>query len=611
MTLSDIPLFLVDAFAERAFAGNTAAVCLLDGPAENAWMQRVAAELGQAATAFVSPSGNGVLGLRWFTVTTELTLCGHGTLAAAHVLWERGEPSEILRFETASGPLTARREAGRVGLGFPAMPPWRVDPPDGLVDVLGGVEPSFTGRNDLDLFVELPSEAHVRSLAPDLRRLDALDARGLIVTAASSNPAFSFVSRYFAPKLGIPEDQATGSAHCALGPFWSERLHRDDLIGIQLSPRGGEVEVRLDVPGRVYLIGRAITMVRGTLQSTVQTERPEIAASPGSAGHRREGADPEALSDLATPWCIRVLVTLRIADHIAAGITDVEHLAAAAGCDTAALHNVLGHVVDRGVFEETAPGRFALNDAARALLDPGQRLGLDLEGIGGRMAHAWGSLLIYVRTGIPGYSEVFGLPFWEDLAAHPDVAASFDALMGPAGHGTPDADIPVTGGWESVRTVVDVGGGTGTMLAEILRTHPHIHGILVDFPGTVARSGETFQTAGVADRVTTVGQSFFDPLPAGADLYLLKKVLNDWPDRETVAILRRCAEAAGPSGRVVVLGGVSADDAPRRLAIEMILVGGKSNTVTEFRDLARQAGLEVSAAERQPSGRIVVECRPT
>lgn len=321
------------------------------------------------------------------------------------------------------------------------------------------------------------------------------------------------------------------------------------------------------------------------------------------------GADLGALSDLCTPWCIHVVATLRIAEHVAAGVSGVEGLAAAAGCDADALHNVLGYLADRGVFEETAPGRFALNDAARGLLDA--RPFLDLDGIGGRMAYAWGTLLTYVRTGAPGYAEVFGLPFWEDLAAHPEVAASFDALMGPAGHGTPDADIPVSGGWDPVRTVVDVGGGTGAMLAEILRARPHVRGTLVDHPGTVARSAEIFQAAGVADRVRAVGQSFFDPLPPGADLYLLKKVLNDWPDPEQTAILRRCAEAARPGGRVVVLGGVSAEDAPRRLTIEMVLLGGRTNTLSRFRELARAAGLEVAAAAPQPSGHLVVECRPT
>ena len=324
----------------------------------------------------------------------------------------------------------------------------------------------------------------------------------------------------------------------------------------------------------------------------------------------QEHVDLRALSDLCTPWCLRVVVTLRIADHIVAGSTEIDALAAAAGCDADALYHVLGHLVGRGVFHEPEPRRFALNEAAQALLDPAQRLELDLAGIGGRLAHAWGTLLTYVRTGTPAYDEVFGLPFWEDLDAHPDIAASFDALMGPAGHGRPDAGIQIMGGWESVRTVVDVGGGTGSLLAEILLAQPHISGILVDLPATVARAVETFQSAGVAERVRVAGQSFFDPLPAGADVYVLQKVLNDWPDRETRAILQRCAEAARPRGRIVVLGGVIPDNAPRALTIEMVLVGGKSNTVAEFRELARQAGLEVVVAEQQPSGRFVVECRP-
>jgi 2,7-dihydroxy-5-methyl-1-naphthoate 7-O-methyltransferase len=322
---------------------------------------------------------------------------------------------------------------------------------------------------------------------------------------------------------------------------------------------------------------------------------------------QQAGRDLGALADLQTPWCLRVVATLRIAEHIAGGISDIDDLAAAAGCHAGALHNVLGHLAGQGVFREAAPGRFELTETARGLLSDSQFLGLD--GIGGRMAYAWASLPTYVRTGRPGYQELFGLPFWADLAAHPDIAASFDALMGPAGHGLPDPEFELTGGWDQVRTVVDVGGGTGTMLAEILRTHPGIRGTLVDFPETVARAAETFRAAGLADRVATVGQSFFDPLPAGADLYLLKKVLNDWPDQETIAILRRCAEGARPAGRVVITGGVSPEGQPRRLTSEMILVGGTTSTLTEFRKLAREAGLELTAAGQQPSG-YFVECRP-
>ena len=169
----------------------------------------------------------------------------------------------------------------------------------------------------------------------------------------------------------------------------------------------------------------------------------------------------------------------------------------------------------------------------------------------------------------------------------------------------------VSGGWDSVQTVVDVGGGTGSLLAGILRARPAVRGVLVDLPSAVARSGEIFQAAGVAERVMTVGQSFFDPLPAGADLYLLKSVLSDWPDREAHAILSRCAQAARPAGRVVLLNGVSPDDSgPSPELLMMVLVGGRNRSLKEFRELARTAGLEVQAAERQPSGRFVVECCP-
>ena len=176
------------------------------------------------------------------------------------------------------------------------------------------------------------------------------------------------------------------------------------------------------------------------------------------------------LSDLCTPWCVHVVATLRIADHIEAGHTAIGPLASASGADRDSLHRVMRHLVSKGLFTEPAPGQFALNDLARGLLGESGRVGFDLDAIGGRMAYAWGTLLSAVRTGKPAYHEVFGRGFWEDLDAHPDVAASFDALMGVAGHGTPDWQVLVDpAGWESVRTVVDVGGGTGSLLAEILR----------------------------------------------------------------------------------------------------------------------------------------------
>jgi hypothetical protein len=294
------------------------------------------------------------------------------------------------------------------------------------------------------------------------------------------------------------------------------------------------------------------------------------------------------LTDLLTPWCVHTAATLKIAERID-GIADVGELAAAAECDREALHDVLSHLVSKGVFEEPSPGRFALNDAARELFAASGFLSLD--GIGGRMAYAWSTLPTYVKTGRPGYADVFGLPFWEDLAAHPDVAASFDDLIGPGGHGTPDARFELRAGWEDVGTVVDVGGGTGAFLRELLRIRPQLRGVLVDLPGTVARAEGDLERA---------GQSFFDPLPAG-DLYVIRHVLNDWPLEDQVRILRNC----GP--RVAVIGGVRPDDAPRRLVIETVLLGGRTSTLEEFRALAGEAGYEVIAAGEQPAG-YVVEC---
>jgi len=182
-------------------------------------------------------------------------------------------------------------------------------------------------------------------------------------------------------------------------------------------------------------------------------------------------------------------------------------------------------------------------------------------------------------------------------------------LIGPMGHGTPKVEFEITGGWGGIRSIVDVGGGTGAMLAELLRVHPGTRGTLVDLPRTVARARDVFDAAGVTIRSAAVGQSFFDPLPAGADLYLLKNVINDWPDAEVTAILRRCADAARPNGRIVVIGGIGPDNAPRGLTVEVVLCGGQYRSVSEFAALASAAGLEVVAAARQPVGYFVTECR--
>lgn len=325
-----------------------------------------------------------------------------------------------------------------------------------------------------------------------------------------------------------------------------------------------------------------------------------------SQQQNQESVDIFALSDLTTPWCVHVAATLRIAHHLEGGISQIDELATAAGCDAYALHRVLTHLVGKGVFEEVADGQFALNEGARILLHPIVQAGLDLENIGGRFAHAWTTLLQYVRTGESAYHEVFGMGFWDDLNAHPEIGARFDDIIGPPGHGMPNPKFDISSGWESVQTVADVGGGTGAMLAGVLRLHPHLRGILIDQPRTVARAQAVIQE--VENRVTLAGQSFFDPLPLGADIYWLRSILNDFPDREATAILSRCAEAARTNnGRVIVLSGVVPDGTPRGVSIEMVLLGGKHRSLSEFKEIAQAAGLEILSAEQQ-AGYFVVEC---
>jgi PhzF family phenazine biosynthesis protein len=255
----------VDAFTDRPFAGNPAAVCVLDKPAEASWMQDVAREMNLAETAFLVRRHDGY-DLRWFTPAVEVDLCGHATLASAHVLWEEGhlESSAQARFHTKSGLLTADRRDSWIELDFPSTPVSQAPAPPGLIEALGA-KPRFVGRSRFDFFVEIESEAAVRALAPDLRLLAAVGGRGVIVTSRADNPAeYDFVSRFFAPQSGVPEDPVTGSAHCALAPYWSDKLGRQELVGFQTSSRGGVVRVRL-AGDRVRLGGQAVTVLRGEL----------------------------------------------------------------------------------------------------------------------------------------------------------------------------------------------------------------------------------------------------------------------------------------------------------------------------------------------------------
>lgn len=259
-----LPLFQVDAFTDRPFAGNPAAVCLLNEPGDPAWMQHVAREMNLSETAFLCKKDDGY-SLRWFTPAVEVDLCGHATLASAHILWEQGYlPADTQAcFHTKSGLLTARRDGDWIELNFPAKPEQPAETIPGLQEALGAA-PVYVGMSQFDCLVEVESEEIVRSLQPDLTKVAAIPVRGVIVTSRASTPGYDFVSRFFGPRVGVPEDPVTGSAHCVLSPFWSKRLGREELTGYQASPRGGVVRVRFD-GDRVRLGGQAVTVLQGEL----------------------------------------------------------------------------------------------------------------------------------------------------------------------------------------------------------------------------------------------------------------------------------------------------------------------------------------------------------
>ncbi|MEN6664268.1 MAG: PhzF family phenazine biosynthesis protein [Phycisphaerae bacterium] len=285
-----IPIFHVDAFTDKPFAGNPAAVCLLNEPAEAAWMQRVAAEMNLSETAFVAPRGEGY-SLRWFTPACEVELCGHATLASAHVLYEqdRAGAGEAIRFHTASGLLTMHRRDGWIEMDFPAEAAHEAPPAAGMLAALGIAggqgkmrgrdlsmrdlslgdahatkQVTFVGRNRFDYIIELSSEAALRALAPNWAMLLPVETRGVIVTCTCDDRRFDFVSRFFCPAVGVNEDPVTGSAHCCLGPYWQGRLGKSELTGYQASARGGVVRLRVSGP-RVMLMGQAVTVTEGTI----------------------------------------------------------------------------------------------------------------------------------------------------------------------------------------------------------------------------------------------------------------------------------------------------------------------------------------------------------
>ncbi len=264
--MKSLAITQVDAFADKPFAGNPAAVCILGQSRDEAWMQNVAREMNLSETAFLVKRGQ-AYDLRWFTPAVEVALCGHATLASAHVLWEQGQlkPDEPACFHTKSGELTAKKSGAWIEMNFPATaakPDPALDAKD--VDLALGINVKVIGRSRFDYLVEAESEDAVRIIQPAPTKIGRLPARGLIVTSRATGKDYDYVSRFFAPAAGVLEDPVTGSAHCCLAPFWKERLGRDGLIGYQASARGGFVRTRCEAD-RVLLSGQAVTVMRGEL----------------------------------------------------------------------------------------------------------------------------------------------------------------------------------------------------------------------------------------------------------------------------------------------------------------------------------------------------------
>ncbi len=263
-------LYWIDAFAEGPFSGNPAGVCLLEKPAEEGWMKGLAGELGLSETAFVLPRPGGDFSLRWFTPSgVEVKLCGHATLAAAEALLDAGlaRPSEAIRFDTLSGELRAwrRKDNGLIELDFPEVEPVLAVPPAGLLASLGLIATTGAARAGEDWLLEAAEEEDVRTLDPDFEEIAAFGPRGICVTAKAASPGADFVSRFFGPAVGINEDPVTGSAHCYLGPWWAARLGRTELLGRQISRRGGLVQLSLK-NGRAFLSGKAAIVFKGGLE---------------------------------------------------------------------------------------------------------------------------------------------------------------------------------------------------------------------------------------------------------------------------------------------------------------------------------------------------------
>ncbi|RKT89079.1 O-methyltransferase [Saccharopolyspora antimicrobica] len=339
-----------------------------------------------------------------------------------------------------------------------------------------------------------------------------------------------------------------------------------------------------------------------------------------SAGSQGDLADSSRelakLIDLATPFAIRVAVTMRLPELVSEGRTGLDELAAATGAHRGSLDRLLRHLVHIGLFSEAEPGVYGLTALSRQLLSEDGawiRNWLDLEGPGTRMDLAFSGMLHSIRTGGSAYGAVHGTPFWDDYQRNDDLRRFFGDVMTAHAWQTGPV-LAAEFDWSGVRTVIDVGGGQGALLAEIVRANPHLDGEVLDLPAVEPEADQALSEAGVAERISFVPGSFFDPLPPGRDVYVVSRVLTDWSDEDAVRILQRCAEAAGERSRVLIVEVLAGDShAKYNTSFDLqslVLLGGQERSVADFEALVGKAGLNLIASRSWPGGLVVVESRP-
>jgi 2,7-dihydroxy-5-methyl-1-naphthoate 7-O-methyltransferase len=354
------------------------------------------------------------------------------------------------------------------------------------------------------------------------------------------------------------------------------------------------------------------------------SDRPEREKPESEREHQSmesQSAQPDAsaqltkLIDLATPFAVRTAVTLRLPELLAAGTTELAALAEASGAHQESLGRLMRHLVGIGLVAETAPDTYGLTELSRQLLSEDAtwfRGWLNLESPGTAMDLAFTGMLHSIRTGESAYGAVHGTPFWEDYQHNDELRRFFGGVMAAFAWQTGPV-LATEFDWSGVHTVIDVGGGQGALLADVVRGNAHLRGEVLDLPAVAPEADEVLREAGVSDRAEFVPGSFFDPLPAGRDVYVVSRVLTDWNDENATRILRRCAEAAGTHGRILIVEVLAGEDHSKRNTSfdlqSLVLLGGQERTVADFEALAGKAGLAVDHSRTWPGGLVVVECR--